>query len=281
MRYRGAMIGRAACSSLLGGATVPTLVMAATLLDGAGLGSYKLGVRQRDAESHEGEGYIAVECVRRAGSIHADSAVGPPGDLAYHKGWADSPEAVLGGMLRAPALPWPYGREAWPADGEYASRMVVARGWPWPALWHDYRYDWERDPGRQDPALHRPWPPPEAFGVPGGVRLGASTVSFCLDAHRMPRAVPYRPVWLGFLGDWLVFAVSCFGLMTGASLVKRLVRHRGGRCEGCGFDLHGLPRGARCPECGEPQLAVTAPPEPKAMARWTRMDPRPPTIPHA
>jgi hypothetical protein len=56
-------------------------------------------------------------------------------------------------------------------------------------------------------------------------------------------------VWLGFIGDVLIWAVILYVVCSIPSQVRRYLRKRGGRCLRCGYQLRGLTE-SRCPECG-------------------------------
>ena len=63
------------------------------------------------------------------------------------------------------------------------------------------------------------------------------------------RIVPLRPVWPGFLGNTVLYAVVAMGMIGCSWFVRRGYRRWRGRCIACGYDLRGdLDRG--CPECG-------------------------------
>lgn len=79
---------------------------------------------------------------------------------------------------------------------------------------------------------------------------------------RAERNLPLRPVWPGFIGNTLVFALACWGVLYARGTVRRFVRRRSGLCLACGHLLAGL---ATCPECGTPgppPPAASPPPEP-------------------
>jgi len=83
---------------------------------------------------------------------------------------------------------------------------------------------------------------------------------------RLPRYLPFRPIWPGFLIDTLFYGVIWLVLFFGVGAVRRGVRRRRGRCVMCGYDLRGQRQesphpqplshgergasGAGCPECG-------------------------------
>lgn len=63
----------------------------------------------------------------------------------------------------------------------------------------------------------------------------------------MAWAVPVRPLWLGFIGNMLVYGSAAFVLLTLPGWWRRYVRRWEGKCVACGYELGGL---GRCPECG-------------------------------
>ncbi len=70
------------------------------------------------------------------------------------------------------------------------------------------------------------------------------------DANFEPRALPYTPVWWGFVVNVFCGAVL-YWLVGGMWLgLRRWRRVRGGLCLGCGYSLRGLDVGVGCPECG-------------------------------
>jgi hypothetical protein len=61
--------------------------------------------------------------------------------------------------------------------------------------------------------------------------------------------VPYHPIWAGFAGNTVFYAMILWLLIPGPFLLRRHIRRRRGRCVKCGYDLRGdLAHG--CPECG-------------------------------
>lgn len=71
----------------------------------------------------------------------------------------------------------------------------------------------------------------------GDVHLGGASIA---RGPGMGQYVIEAPLWVpaAALG-----AIGCFGR-------KRAWGSEAGRCGTCGYDLHGLPAGAACPECG-------------------------------
>jgi hypothetical protein len=66
------------------------------------------------------------------------------------------------------------------------------------------------------------------------------------------RALPYRPVWIGFALDTIVYAAAlwCLFLLLPGRWRRRR-RAKRGWCIACGYDLRGHDHAA-CPECGAP-----------------------------
>jgi len=62
--------------------------------------------------------------------------------------------------------------------------------------------------------------------------------------------VPLRVVWMGMLGNILVWSAAWLGVMTLVSAVRMARRQRAGGCLGCGYARQGLDAAAACPECG-------------------------------
>lgn len=81
----------------------------------------------------------------------------------------------------------------------------------------------------------------------------ARTESFGQIRVGNDRALPYLPIFPGFLFSSLLYAAPWWLLLLTPGVVKRWRRRRRGRCIECGYELAGLAveDGARtCPECG-------------------------------
>lgn len=116
------------------------------------------------------------------------------------------------------------------------------RGFPFPAV--ECRVVGTLD--KQAPAVYR---------VEGGIPLPrAASAGSSGESLETYRVLPYRPLWAGFAGNTLIYAVLWAGVLKAAGwLVGTLTGARAaaqGRCRGCGYDLRGVAPGGRCPECG-------------------------------
>lgn len=65
----------------------------------------------------------------------------------------------------------------------------------------------------------------------------------------LPRALPLRPIPVGFVVNSLLYATCVWLLMSVPFAVRRTIRRKCGRCMNCGYDLRGADHEA-CPECG-------------------------------
>ena len=102
-----------------------------------------------------------------------------------------------------------------------------ARGWPALSMW--------------SPVLTR-GPRPH-----GGYQLKPNLSA--RDISLVSRAIPLRPIWMGFSIDTGVYTLLWILVLLGAFAGKRLLRSRRGRCVDCGYDLRGCQKPG-CPECG-------------------------------
>ncbi|MCW5777129.1 MAG: hypothetical protein KIS87_11885 [Phycisphaeraceae bacterium] len=195
--------------------------------------------RVRYPDSGEGAGFMVVNRYAMPGRALYESAVWP-----HPNPWPDLehgdpvPERFVSLWARPAVLPW--GRSVpWPGVD---SRVVQARGWPWPAVWCEFRTEQSATPeGRYDWYRVRPV---------GGIALTSTTFPGGRDwPHPFPAVLPLRPAWPGLLGNCALYSAAWAMLLLPRPLI-RWNRRRRGRCECCGYDLHGLPDGVPCPECG-------------------------------
>lgn len=135
-----------------------------------------------------------------------------------------------------------------------ATRVIDARGWPLVSLSSEMELS---------PATATSPPPASTLLVSGGTLTisGASapfgsggTIAITTPAAPGVRTpLPWRPIWVGVIGDTVLFAVA-WGviwllLTVPRRFVRDLARVRRGACVQCGYDLgYDFIRG--CPECG-------------------------------
>lgn len=140
---------------------------------------------------------------------------------------------VVRPWARPIAAPWRFGL-AWPHGRHHTMQAIVARGWPVTATWCMYT-------SHQAAGTLQPYR--------GGISLSRRDALTNLDpGNRI--FLPCLPVWPGFAINTLLYAVVTWGLFQVPFAIRRWRRGRLGRCTKCGYDLHGLPQGAPCPECG-------------------------------
>ena len=113
---------------------------------------------------------------------------------------------------------------------EFAIRTVHAFGWPLLSMWQDYVYTGDGYRSRLGHGLQLDIPPPDPD-----------------DAF--PRAIPLRPIWLGFAVNTLFYAAVLWLLIPGPFALRRFIRRRRGLCPGCGYPAGGS---EVCSECGKP-----------------------------
>ncbi len=114
--------------------------------------------------------------------------------------------------------------------------IADCRGWPFHALWSH---------------------PTHASLIDGVHVIGSSSGGLAIGfppftnmyGHVVPRLLPFRPIWSGFLLDTLFYAAIWGGLFFGLAAARRIIRRKRGRCPFCAYDLRGE-LAAGCPECG-------------------------------
>jgi hypothetical protein len=133
------------------------------------------------------------------------------------------------------------------------ARVIDARGWPLVAL----SAEMVLSPGNAIP------PPQSTLLMSGGALTisgasapfgSSSTIAITTPAAPGVRTpLPRRPIWVGVIGDTVLFAIAWgviwLVLTVPRRFVRDLARVRRGACVQCGYDLgYDFIRG--CPECG-------------------------------
>lgn len=118
-----------------------------------------------------------------------------------------------------------------PSESRASRGLEDARGWPSLALWCELN-----DNRRSDNSWIA------RGGVPLPPRGGSNELALI-------RALPWRPIWPGFLLDTGLYATAWIMLFGGIFGARRLLRLRRNHCPSCGYSLAGqtIPG---CPECG-------------------------------
>ena len=126
--------------------------------------------------------------------------------------------------------------------------VIVKREQP-AEIVHLYRAGW---PFRAMEGESRPTTTEYAWAVPlsSVVTLRAELPSATdkVLTSTAARIVPLRPVWLGFLGNTVLYAVVAMGMIGCAWLVRRFLRLRRGLCPKCAYPMG---ESAGCTECGK------------------------------
>jgi len=111
-------------------------------------------------------------------------------------------------------------------------RFADARGWPALTMWSEFE-----------------WPPHgPTVVVKGGFPLSPPHSVFPRFHPDLPRALPLRPIWPGFVANTLFYAAFLWLLIPGPFALRRFIRIKRGLCVACGY-----PKGesAVCSECGK------------------------------
>ena len=108
-------------------------------------------------------------------------------------------------------------------------RWIHSYGWPARCLWS---YWYKVDPGDSPPT----------YGSEGYIYQFGSWNDF------VPRALPTRPIWLGFILNTIFYAAILWLPFVPFKL-RRTIRCKRGLCIQCGYDLRGTDHNV-CPECG-------------------------------
>jgi hypothetical protein len=125
-------------------------------------------------------------------------------------------------------------------------RQIDARGWPMVALMSDLD---TLATGANAAAAARTGTSAYQPYTSGLSPFAAATPA----ANHVPIPVPLRPIWIGLVGDSLIFALIWFTAWTLLTMPRRFFREvarvRSGACIQCGYDL-GYDFIQGCPECG-------------------------------
>jgi hypothetical protein len=183
-------------------------------------------VRDRDPLVGEGIGNLDVMTLGAAGTdVYSTSVASTPRGISPPP---RAPETYIPSWARATMLPFLGGRAPWPAPGAASDCWIVARGWPFRALWCTWRF-------RGTPATK----------LEGGIPLPDWNA-----AANWPRALPFLPRWPGLILDFLFYALCWIVLVHLVVGFRRWRTPLPGHCPRCNYDLAGIPEPAVCPECG-------------------------------
>lgn len=161
------------------------------------------------------------------------SSVNTPNYPSY--GWSHAPGVWTGYPPRysaeaarsrpTPVIPdWAY------ADVAATQLVVVAYGWPMPAM----RYAYDCGPR---------W-------VRGYQAAGAIEPAWEATLFGTTYPLPTHIYAAGFAINAILFAAASAVLCTLPLVIRPIIRARKGRCPHCGYDRRGIAVGAVCPECG-------------------------------
>ncbi|MDB5320035.1 MAG: blaR0 [Phycisphaerales bacterium] len=203
--------------------------------------------------------YLACDKVPGWNEVDAVALVSDKGDLQWARqvqasstyassfgsnaGSGGNPELLVPGWttLGSPARPM----EAGLANRE--ERQIDARGWPMVALMS------EIDTLATGTANSTSVPPANSYKTLG-TRVGSNSFAITTpSANHAPIPVPLRPIWIGLIGDTLLFATVWLAawstLVIPRRFIREVARFRRGACIQCGYDL-GYDFIQGCPECG-------------------------------
>jgi hypothetical protein len=164
-------------------------------------------------------------------------SVGVPGDWPRAPAWAHAEEFV--GLSRTTEF-----AEREERGRELRRVVVLEAGWPVRCLWSA---DVATMPTVGIGASIMGTPAPGSW-----TNRSFRVMRFPAWVERVVgvRTFPIGVRVIGFAADTMVFAGGPLIAVVGVGLVRRLWWWKKGRCVGCGYELVGLPVGARCPECG-------------------------------
>lgn len=120
------------------------------------------------------------------------------------------------------------------------TRVLTAYGWPKLTLWSGYEIPRQDEINKLNTSLK--------WTIRSGLRISGEHL-LRQENKDIPRALPYRPIWLGFAINTMLYASIIWLPTLVIFTASRFIRRNRGRCIKCGYDLR---RGASvgCPECG-------------------------------
>ena len=121
---------------------------------------------------------------------------------------------------------------------------VHRAGWPMPAF-EGRANNPKRGKAGQiiDASYFAAFPLPTKKTAPGTAAVSDPMI------WRSGRVLPVLPIWPGFAINTAFYAVLLWMLWLSPFVVRRVIRHKRGRCIKCGYDLRG-DFSAGCSECG-------------------------------
>jgi len=159
-----------------------------------------------------------------------------------------TPEESTSLLERRLVLPWLYGDRPWPGENGSDSIWLKLSGWPMRAFWCELRA------ANSNTANSHTW---DAIG---GFVIGNATYPGWADwPPRLPRMVPYRPIWVGAIANTVFWAVVVALIRHVPGWLRARIRRRSGLCPACAYDLRGSPANGNCPECGIPRPGAAFP----------------------
>ncbi len=192
--------------------------------------------RMRSAAGAEGEGYITVVRWDNTGSAFFDVYVAPADQQPSKEEWGErKPDHLVPSSLKRAAIPWTTGEAPWPAKDDNDVRAIDARGWPLLCLWSEYRT--ATDDKFQVIAVPR-----------GAITIPRNRVNKGGWMKPYDLTLPFRPIWIGFAGNTVLFSGAWGVLFLAPFLLRASSRRRRGLCVECGYDMSGV---NECPECGK------------------------------